>query len=62
MSKLSRAEHIERHKKLHHELDELVADFVQHTKARPSTTTVWELMKWSYEQTLDPTEEPHDHG
>lgn len=49
-------EHIERHKLLHKNLDELIADFITHTTKLPSTTTVMELMKWSYEQTTNPTE------
>jgi hypothetical protein len=62
MPKLSRNDHIERHIKLHNALDELVADFVQHTKKMPSTTTIYELMKWSHEQCSEPTEEEHDRG
>ena len=54
--KLSKEEHIERHKELHKALDELVADFIGHTKLLPSGATVMQLMSWAYEQTLNPTE------
>lgn len=43
-------EHKERHKVLHKELDELVADFIQETGKRPSETKLLEFMKWSFEQ------------
>ena len=48
-------EHIERHKELRKSLDELIADFIRHTKGLPSRTTVLELMSWSFEQTKNPT-------
>jgi hypothetical protein len=51
--------HKQRHIELHGALDELVADFIAHGKIgehRPSETTVMELMKWSHQQTQDPTE------
>ena len=51
---LSREEHIERHKKLHKSLDELVADMISQTKMLPSDTTVMELIEWSHKQTLVP--------
>jgi hypothetical protein len=50
-------EHRERHKALHTMLDELLADYlIHHRDKRPSTTTLLELMEWSYAQTLEPTE------
>ena len=48
--------HQRRHEKLHTALDELVADFITHTKKRPSETAIIELIQWSYEQTITPTE------
>jgi hypothetical protein len=48
--------HAERHKKLHDSLDELVADFIAHTGKLPSETTLMDFIKWSHEQTLNPTE------
>ena len=46
--------HIKIHKELHESFDKLVADFIIHTEKLPSKTTVWELMEWSYIQTIDP--------
>lgn len=46
--------HMEHHKMLHRRLDELVADFINHTKGLPSKTTVLELMEWSAEQVKNP--------
>jgi hypothetical protein len=54
--KISTKEHKARHETLHKNLDELVADFLDHTEALPSRTTVMELMEWSHQQTLSPTE------
>lgn len=44
-----------RHEQLHRALDELLADWIGHTHALPSQNTVAELMKWSHEQTINPT-------
>ena len=49
--------HILRHKELHKYLDELVANFLLVTNNLPSSTTVMDLMKWSYSQTISPTTE-----
>jgi len=49
-------EHIQRHKELHKSLDELIADFISQTGKLPSKTTLTELMEWSYQQTIKPTE------
>lgn len=49
-------EHKERHQMLHRYLDELVADWITHTQKRPSQATVLELMKWSAQQTQNPTD------
>ena len=54
---MTKKEHKERHELLHKYLDELVADMIARTKMRPSQMTVFELMNWSFKQTLDPTEE-----
>ncbi len=53
---MTKEEHIARHKELHRELDELIADMIGHTKETPSKTSVMRLMQWSYLQTKDPTE------
>jgi hypothetical protein len=52
---ITEEEHIKRHKELHEMLDELVADFISQTHNLPSSTSVMELMDWSFEQTKKPT-------
>lgn len=49
-------DHKARHALLHAMLDELVADWLQHTKKRPSSSSVLELMNWANEQRLHPME------
>ena len=49
-------EHKERHILLHNQLDELLADFIDHTGNLPSKTTVMAFMEWSYKQTQMPDE------
>lgn len=44
--------HILRHKKLHKNLDELVADYITHTKGLPSKNTILDLMRWAHEQII----------
>jgi len=48
--------HKERHRLLHRNLDELVADFINHTHKLPSQTSILDLMKWSAAQMENPTE------
>jgi len=52
---MTEEEHKERHKLLHRELDELIADFISQTEKMPSKTNLIELMAWSFEQTKKPT-------
>lgn len=54
---MTRVEHIEYHKRLHKELDILIADWISHTTGLPSRNTVHDLMSWSYQQTLEPSED-----
>ena len=54
---MDKEEHRKRHVVLHKELDELLADFIEHTKKLPSRTTIMDFISWSYEQTLNPSEE-----
>lgn len=54
--KLTPEEHRQRHIELHQKLDELIADWIGHGKKLPSQATVMELMQWSHQQTLNPTE------
>ena len=49
-------EHIERHKKLCKYLDELLADFIWHTKKSLNNTTIMEFLDWSHSQTIKPDE------
>jgi hypothetical protein len=53
---LTPQEHKDRHKLLHDHLDELIADWIWQTTCLPSKSSVMDLMKWSYEQTLNPTD------
>jgi hypothetical protein len=47
--------HRTRHKLLHDHFDELMADYlIYHPQKTPSTTTLTELMVWSYQQTVEP--------
>ena len=58
-------EHRERHVELHRMLDELLADFISgksNKSALLSKTSIMELMYWSYEQTLKPTEKGEKNG
>ncbi len=52
-------EHKARHVELHRSLDELLADFIGHTGSLPSRTTLDVFLRWSFEQTQDPTEVPN---
>ena len=49
--------HKERHQELHEALDELLADFIDQTKALLSKTSLMDFVKWSGEQTDNPTGE-----
>lgn len=48
--------HRKRHQVLHNALDELVADYIQHTGHMPTSTTISDLMAWSHGQTIVPAE------
>jgi hypothetical protein len=47
--------HRDRHIQLHEYFDELLADFLRHNKEKRLTSTIQELMDWSYSQTIMPT-------
>lgn len=56
--------HQQRHVYLHQALDELAADWIRHN-VKPggrslTTTSIMELMQWSYTQTQQPTEPEAD--
>jgi hypothetical protein len=49
-------EHRQRHIELHHAFDELLADWLtHHPRKLLGETTILELMRWSHEQTKEPT-------
>jgi len=50
---LSPEDHRARHIELHARLDEIIADFIVHTRKLPSETTLSELMEWSAGQTKE---------
>lgn len=54
---MDKIEHKIRHLELHRALDELMADFVIHTRKRLSKTNIMDLAKWSFDQTINPTPE-----
>lgn len=49
-------EHKQKHIELHAALDELFADYIQHNQPPYTEMPVVDLLEWSYEQTLNPTE------
>ena len=51
----AQVEHKRLHIKLHQSLDELVADFITHTGNRPSNATILDLIRWSADQTDNPS-------
>ena len=58
MDKLTYNQHRTKHLKLHAALDELFADYIiQHPQETEFTEMpLIKLLEWSYEQTLNPTE------
>jgi hypothetical protein len=60
MKLLTHEEHIERHKILHKEIDELIADYINCTKRHLSDTNLIQFITWSYEQTINPTDIDED--
>lgn len=59
---MNKEEHKKRHEELHRALDELLADFIDHTGKLPSTATVMELVQWSHTQLTDPDEQQPNGG
>lgn len=57
---MDKQEHKERHVMLQKYLDEIVADFINHTEALPSQTSVLELMFWAAAEAKEPTEKDTD--
>lgn len=53
---MNEPDHKQRHQELQEAFDELLADFLVHNSGKvPSSTTVLELVEWSYQQTQEPT-------
>ena len=53
---MTNEEHAERHTKLHHSLDELLADYLTHGPGNPmpTETSVIQLLNWSAAQAKNP--------
>lgn len=59
---MDKSAHKQRHIELHKAFDELLADFIAHTKELPMDRKISDLMEWSYRQTLEPNHhEPDVH-
>ena len=52
--KMNKTEHRERHIELHRNLDELITDAIQYGGLFPSKATVLDLLRCSFEQTVEP--------
>lgn len=48
--KMTKEEHLNRHRQLHVSLDELFADSITHARLR-TKNTIYDLISWSYKQT-----------
>lgn len=56
---MKREEHIAKHQMLHKHFDELLSDFImQNPGKRLSNTTLMDILNWSKQQTINPTEPP----
>ena len=53
-------EHVQRHKESHQTFNELLDDFMLHTKKLPSKTTLMEFMEWSHSQIFNPSPDPSE--
>ena len=54
-NKLTHEEAIEQHKGLHKSLDQLTACYLYTTQKSLDSTSVMDLMEWSYQQTINPS-------
>lgn len=52
----TKEEHISRHIMLHKKLDELVADYLAETGLTASGSSILDLLKWSDNQTIEPSD------
>lgn len=62
MTNMTNKEHKERHVLLHNHLDELIADFIRHTKHRLTEASIMTLVHWSYCETRNPKEADSNEG
>jgi len=57
---MTKEEHRKRHVQLHEALDELIGDWLRYDGLPSgrllSDASIMDLVEWSYQQTLDPTE------
>lgn len=53
---MTKEQHKKRHELLHRHLDELLGDFILQTGHYPSSVSLMTLLKWSYQQTKNPTQ------
>ena len=53
---MGKEKHKNIHKDLHRNLDILLADFITNTGKFPSKTTILEFLRWSNQQTINPTD------
>jgi len=56
---MTKEEHIKRHAELHGCLDELVADFIAYRGKGLSESSIIDLIQWSFQQTINPSEDAH---
>jgi hypothetical protein len=60
---MTHEQHKARHRELHEAFDELIADYLRwHRGSLPSTTTCMDLMKWSFDQTKEPTQDASERA
>jgi hypothetical protein len=52
---MKKEDHIKRYTELHKSLDELVADWITHTRGLPSKSSIFDLMMWSSQQCDNPS-------
>lgn len=53
---MTHEDHIEIHEYLHKQLEILISDWIQETDLLPSEITLSEFAAWSYDQTINPSD------
>ncbi len=53
---MTKAEHIQIHKDLHKHFDRLLADWISETGNMLSDHSIMELVEWSHQQTINPSD------